>query len=84
LRSDLGGSGDEHTDQVVATRERERRRVRDDHHTTPRRGLVDGLADQGSESVALRELPTHYDLVLNTESLEPDIAAEIIARAAGS
>jgi cytidylate kinase len=31
-----------------------------------------------------RELPTHYDLVLNTESLEPDIAAEIVARAAGA
>ena len=29
-----------------------------------------------------RELPTHYDLVLNTETLEPDVAAEIVARAA--
>ena len=28
------------------------------------------------------ELPTHYDLVLNTETLEPDVAAEIVARAA--
>ena len=31
-----------------------------------------------------RELPTHYDLVLNTETLEPDVAAEIVARAAGA
>ena len=31
-----------------------------------------------------RELPTHYDLVLNTEMLEPDVAAEIVARAAGA
>jgi len=30
------------------------------------------------------ELPTHYDLVLNTETLEPDVAAEIVARAAGA
>jgi cytidylate kinase len=30
-----------------------------------------------------RELPTHYDLVVNTETLEPDAAAEIVARAAG-
>ena len=31
-----------------------------------------------------RELPTHYDVVLNTEVLEPDAAADIIARAAGA
>lgn len=31
-----------------------------------------------------REFPTHYDLVLNTETLEPDVAAEIVARAAGA
>lgn len=30
-----------------------------------------------------RELPTHYDLVVNTETLEPDAAAGIVARAAG-
>ncbi|MGA9161471.1 MAG: cytidylate kinase-like family protein [Actinomycetota bacterium] len=30
-----------------------------------------------------RELPTHYDLVLNTETIEPDAAADIVARAAG-
>lgn len=30
-----------------------------------------------------RELPTHYDLVVNTEMLEPDTAADIVARAAG-
>jgi len=31
-----------------------------------------------------RELPTHYDLVVNTEVLEPEAAAEIVTRAAGS
>jgi cytidylate kinase len=31
-----------------------------------------------------RELPTHYDLVLNTETLEPDAAAGVVARAAGA
>jgi len=31
-----------------------------------------------------RELPTHYDLVVNTEVLEPEAAADIIARAAGA
>jgi len=31
-----------------------------------------------------RELPTHYDLVVNTEILEPEAAADIIARAAGA
>jgi cytidylate kinase len=31
-----------------------------------------------------RELPTHYDVVLNTEVLEPDAAADVIARAAGA
>lgn len=30
-----------------------------------------------------RELPTHYDVVLNTETIEPDAAADIVARAAG-
>ena len=30
-----------------------------------------------------RELPTHYDLVLNTEAIEPDAAADIVTRAAG-
>jgi cytidylate kinase len=30
-----------------------------------------------------RELPTHYDLVVNTEFLEPEAAADLIARAAG-
>jgi hypothetical protein len=31
-----------------------------------------------------RELPTHYDLVVNTDRLEGDAAAETIARAAAS
>jgi len=31
-----------------------------------------------------RELPTHYDLVVNTEVLDPDEAADLIARAAGA
>ncbi len=31
-----------------------------------------------------RELPTHYDLVVNTEVLEPEAAADVIARAAGA
>jgi cytidylate kinase len=31
-----------------------------------------------------RELPTHYDLVVNTEVLRPDEAADLIARAAGA
>jgi cytidylate kinase len=31
-----------------------------------------------------RELPTHYDLVLNTEFLEPEAAADLIASAAGA
>jgi cytidylate kinase len=30
------------------------------------------------------ELPTHYDLVVNTETLDSDAAAEIVARAAGA
>ena len=30
------------------------------------------------------ELPTHYDLVVNTEVLDPDEAADLIARAAGA
>ena len=30
------------------------------------------------------ELPTHYDLVLNTEVLDPNEAADLIARAAGA
>lgn len=30
------------------------------------------------------ELPTHYDLVVNTELLEPQVAADMIARAAGA
>ena len=30
-----------------------------------------------------QELPTHYDLVVNTEFLEPEAAADLIARAAG-
>jgi cytidylate kinase len=30
-----------------------------------------------------RELPTHYDLVVNTEFLEPEAAADLIARVAG-
>jgi hypothetical protein len=29
------------------------------------------------------ELPTHYDLVVNTETIEPEAAAEIVTRAAG-
>jgi cytidylate kinase len=31
-----------------------------------------------------RELPTHYDLVVNTEVLDADEAADLIARAAGA
>jgi Cytidylate kinase-like family len=31
-----------------------------------------------------RELPTHYDLVVNTEVLDPDEAADLIATAAGA
>jgi cytidylate kinase len=31
-----------------------------------------------------RELPTHYDLVVNTEVLDPDKAADLIATAAGA
>jgi hypothetical protein len=31
-----------------------------------------------------QELPTHYDLVVNTELLEPEAAADVIARAAGA
>jgi len=31
-----------------------------------------------------RELPTQYDLVVNTEVLDPDEAADLIARAAGA
>jgi cytidylate kinase len=31
-----------------------------------------------------RELPTHYDLVVNTEVLDPNEAADLIARAAGA
>jgi cytidylate kinase len=30
------------------------------------------------------ELPTHYDLVVNTEVLDADEAADLIARAAGA
>jgi cytidylate kinase len=31
-----------------------------------------------------REVPTHYDLVVNTEVLDPDEAADVIAGAAGA
>jgi cytidylate kinase len=43
-----------------------------------------GRADYIKRFYGLSELPTHYDLVINTDKLEPEAAVELIVQAVGT
>ena len=82
----LAGRGDVLRALVTAPFDTRAKRVARDGSPDPARFVRDndaGRADYFQRFYGIeRELPTHYDLVINTEALTPDEAADVIVAAA--